>query len=146
MLLRNLLLLLGCLLWACGEAAADDAADQQKLEGSWSFVSSSGGKQNKQQATDMRVVFKGDTISFVPKDDKRTLRGSYSVDSSKSPKTMEIILDYGGKKATTLAIYELDGETLKLCHYLGAKASQQRPKEFMADTQIVLGVLKRAAE
>src|SRR5687768_12570415 len=90
MSLRTPMLLLGCLLGLYGEAAAEDATDREKLEGAWSFVSSSGGNQNKGQDAGMRVVFKGETISFVPKDDKRTLRGSYSVDPSKSPKAMEI--------------------------------------------------------
>ncbi len=56
---------------------------------------------------------------------------------------MDINLENDGKKLTTLAIYELDSDTLKLCHYLGEKASKERPKKFVADKQTVLGILKR---
>ena len=56
---------------------------------------------------------------------------------------MDINLENDGKKLTTLAIYELDRDTLKLCHYLGGMASKERPKEFVADKQTVLGILRR---
>ena len=89
------------------------------------------------------MVFKGDTVSFVAEGNKRTVQGTYTVGLSKNPKTMDINLENDGKKLTTLAIYELDSDTLKLCHYLGGMASKERPKEFVADKQTVLGILKR---
>jgi hypothetical protein len=43
----------------------------------------------------------------------------------------------------TLAIYQLEGDTLKLCHYLGPKAARERPKSIAADKQTVVGIFKR---
>jgi uncharacterized protein (TIGR03067 family) len=144
MCLRNSILLLWCLFLAYGEARSEDAKEQEKLEGTWSYVSSSGGaNQKKEKPTAARMVFKGDTVSFVAEGDKRTVRGTYTVGLSKNPKTMDITLENDGKKLTTLAIYELDSDTLKLCHYLGGMASKERPKEFVADKQTVLGILRR---
>jgi uncharacterized protein (TIGR03067 family) len=144
MRLRNSILVLWCVFLAYGEARSDDAKEQEKLEGTWSFVNSSGeASQKKEKLAAVRMVFKGDTVSFVGEGKKRTVQGTYIVDLSKNPKTMDINLENDGKKLTTLAIYELDGDALKLCHYLGGMASKERPKEFVADKQTVLGVLKR---
>jgi uncharacterized protein (TIGR03067 family) len=144
MSLRNSILLLCCLAFAYGEVRAGEAEEQVKLEGTWSFVSSSGGaNQKKENHPAMRMAFKGDTVSFVAEDNKRTVQGTYTVSLSKSPKTMDITLVNNGKKLTTLAIYELDGDTLKLCHFLGGMASKERPTEFVADKQTVLGILNR---
>jgi uncharacterized protein (TIGR03067 family) len=141
---RNSILLLWCLLLPFGEARSEDGKDQEKLEGTWSFVSTSAGanqKPDKRPAT--RMVFKGDTVAFVTEGSNRTTKGTYTVGVSKNQKTMDIVLDNDGKKLTTLALYELDGDNLKLCHHLGGMASKERPKEFAADKQTVLGVLKR---
>jgi uncharacterized protein (TIGR03067 family) len=127
-----------------GEAQSEDAKEQEKLEGTWSFVSTSAGANQKtEKRPAVRMVFKGDTVAFVTEGSKRTTKGTYTVGLSQNQKTMDIVLDNDGKKLTTLAIYELDSDTLKLCHHLGGMASKERPKEFMADKQTVLGVLKR---
>jgi uncharacterized protein (TIGR03067 family) len=136
--------LLSCLFFAYGETRSEDAKEQEKLEGTWSFVKSSGeASQQKAKLAAVRMVFKGDTVSFVGEGKKRTVQGTYTVGLSENPKTMDIILETDGRKLTTLAIYELDSDTLRLCHYLGRMASEERPKEFVADKQTVLGILKR---
>ena len=144
MCLRNSILLLWCLFLAYGEARSEDAKEQEKLEGTWSFVKSSGeASQKKEKLAAVQMVFKGDTVSFVGEGKKRTVQGTYTIGLSKNPKTMDISLENDGMKLTTLAIYELDSDTLKLCHYLGGMASKERPKEFVADKQTVLGILRR---
>jgi uncharacterized protein (TIGR03067 family) len=144
MSLRNSMLLLWFLLLASGEVRPGDAKEQEKLEGTWSFVKSSGGpNQKKEKRAAVRMVFKGDTVFFVAEGDKRSALGTYTVDPGKDPKTMDITLDNDGAKVITRAIYELDGDTLKLCHYLGGRASKERPKGFVADKQTVVGILKR---
>jgi uncharacterized protein (TIGR03067 family) len=137
-------LLLLCLLLGSCEARAEDIETSKTLEGTWRFVKpSDADAQKKDNPAAMRVVFKGDTIAFVGDDSKRAARGTYKVDPGKNPKTMDIILDKDGAKLITLAIYELDGDTLRLCHYLGAMAYKERPKQFVADKRTVVGILKR---
>ncbi len=91
----------------------------------------------------MRIIFKGSSITFAAQSDKQTARGTYKVDSSKNPKTMDIKINNGNTEVITLVIYERHGDTLKLCHFLGKIAGEERPKEFGADKRTVLGVLKR---
>jgi uncharacterized protein (TIGR03067 family) len=136
------LLLFCCLLLTFGEALAAAASERDKLEGTWTFIKSAE-DQNKDKPVSMRMVFKGDTVAFVSDDNKRSASGTYTVDPATNPKNMDITIEKGGVKAITLIIYELDGDTLKLCHYLGAKAGKERPKQFVADKQTVLGTLKR---
>ncbi|HUQ69158.1 MAG TPA: TIGR03067 domain-containing protein [Planctomycetaceae bacterium] len=141
---RDSILLLWCILLPFGEARSEDTKEPEKLEGTWIFVSTSAGANQKtEKRPAMRMVFKGDTVAFVAEGSNRTTKGTYTVGVSENQKTMNIVLDNDGKKLTTLAIYELDSDTLKLCHHLGGMASKERPKEFMADKQTVLGVLKR---
>jgi uncharacterized protein (TIGR03067 family) len=143
MFLRFTLPLVFCLLLAC-EASSQDADQQAKLEGTWRFVESSAdASQKKEKRPSMRVVFKGNTISFIGEGKGQRTDGTYTIDPGSSPKTMDITTDQGGKKVLTLAIYELDGDSLKLCHYLGPKAARDRPKQFLADKETVVGALKR---
>jgi uncharacterized protein (TIGR03067 family) len=144
MFLRFTLPLAFCLLLVCEEASSQDADQQAKLEGTWRFVESSAdAKQKKGKRPSMRVVFRGDTISFVGEGKGQRTDGTYTIDPGSSPKTMDITTDQGGKKVLTLSIYELDGDTLKLCHYLGSKAARERPKQFLADKETVIGLLNR---
>jgi uncharacterized protein (TIGR03067 family) len=137
------LLLMCCSLLAGAENQSADVKEQESLEGTWSFVSPMAASKANEKRAAVQVVFKGNTVAFGGPGNKRTTQGTYTVDLSQTPKTMDIILDNKGTKITTKAIYELDGETLKLCHYLGAMASKERPKEFVTDKQTVLGILKR---
>jgi uncharacterized protein (TIGR03067 family) len=138
------LLLLVYLLSVSAAARCGDPKEQDKLEGVWTFVQSDA-DQKKGKRPRVRMVLKGNTIAFETEGKKGAVRGTYTVDPSKSPKTMDINLvgAKDGAKATIQAIYELDGDTLKLCHYLGAVVAKERPKAFVADKQTVLGILKR---
>jgi uncharacterized protein (TIGR03067 family) len=125
-------------------AVSAEAEERQKLRGTWSFVKSfDEASPKKESRGTVQIVFNGDAISFVSETTNRNAQGTYTVNTSTNPKTMDISLDNSGKKRITQAIYELDDDTLKLCHYLGPKASKERPKEFVADKQTVVGLLKR---
>jgi len=114
---------------------ADDASDLEKLAGTWNFVQPAGEPARGKFA----VVFKGDTIAFVTASGQRT-EGKFKLDPAQDPKTMDI--DMRGK-SLTLAIYQLEEGTLKLCHYLGPKAAKERPKTIAADKETVVGIFKR---
>jgi uncharacterized protein (TIGR03067 family) len=56
------------------------------------------------------------------------LHGTIKVDASKKPATLDLLLeDFQGKQFTILSIYELKGDSLKIC---GAEAGKDRPTEF----------------
>ena len=60
-------------------------------------------------------------------------RGTVKLDPSKSPKAMDIRGAEGPNKGKTiLAIYELDGDTLRVCYDHSGKA---RPSAFKAEAK-----------
>jgi uncharacterized protein (TIGR03067 family) len=72
-----------------------------------------------------------------------TYGGTFVLDPGKKPKTIDIKFTEGPEKGnTSLGIYELDGDTLKICLTITAK---DRPTEFAAKAKSGHGfeVLKR---
>ena len=70
-------------------------------------------------------------------DDVQT--GTYKLDPSKTPNWIDVTIGGG----TYLAIYELKGDTLRICH---RKAGGDRPTEFVSEAaspNTVLSILKR---
>ena len=114
-------------------ARADDKADVEKdlkkFQGTWTFESVEvGGKE--QPAAD----FKGMTVTFegnkfiVKKGDEVIQVGKQKLDPSKSPKASDVTVVEGPNKgAVMLGIYEISGDTLKVCFDPEGK---KRPTEF----------------
>ena len=90
------------------------------------------------------------SIKLVVKDDKYTVtagkevdQGSVKLNPAAKPKEMDITGTDGPNKGKTfLAIYERDGDSLRVCYDLSGKS---RPTEFKtrAGTQLVLVTYKR---
>ena len=90
------------------------------------------------------------TIKLVVKDDKYTVtvgkqvdQGTVKLNSAAKPKELDITgTDGPNKGKTILAIYERDGDTLRVCYDLSGK---NRPKEFKTKegTQLFLVTYKR---
>ena len=137
--LLGVLLLAGAVLAVAADDKKEDAAkaELKKLEGTWLLVSA---EENGQKAPDngvkIKAVVKGDKLTIYFGDQK--LEGTISVDPSKKPKEIDTVTTADKKKS--LAIYELNGDTLKIC---GGKG--ERPKEFKADkgSNCALYVYKR---
>jgi uncharacterized protein (TIGR03067 family) len=120
-------------------ASADDAdSDNAKLQGTWKATSAISDGKKVEEPTLGEFTFSGD--SFVMKG-KRTLRGKFNLDSSKTPKHID--LNFTGENGAVVpskAIYTIDGNTLTLCE---ADVGQPRPNEFKSvagskDSLIVL--------
>lgn len=125
-----------------GPAAGEDAVkdEQKKLEGTWVVeLASLDGKRpeptEKEQAAE--YVFTADKVTVKMKGGD-IVRVSYRIDPTKSPKTMDLVFAKEAKPDSTrdLFIYQLDGDTLKLC------TSFKRPAAF-SDKGQSLFVLKR---
>jgi uncharacterized protein (TIGR03067 family) len=127
---RNLLLALAIFPGAAGSAAADDASkkDLEKIQGHWAEVSYvvDGVKVPDDEA---QALFRS------MKDDKYTIfqfkkvigKGTFKLDASTKPKTIDATTTVGGRSLTLLGIYELDQDTLKLCF---APPGKPRPADF----------------
>jgi uncharacterized protein (TIGR03067 family) len=121
---------------------SDDKKDES-LDGTWLPVTAEiGGKPFPEEIRkSMKLVLKGDqyTVTVGMNPDKGTCKANPAA----NPKTLDITGTEGPNKGKTiLAIYELKGDTLKVCYELGVAG---RPKEFKTKegTQLFLVTYKR---
>jgi uncharacterized protein (TIGR03067 family) len=117
--------------------------DKEKLQGTWHAVSgeAEGKDVSEEFVKKLSIVFTGDkiTVSGLVRGEKDTgVEGTFKLDPAAKPKTIDINLT---NKEDALGIYELDGDTLKLC--VVEAANNERPTEFAGKNKQVLMVLKR---
>jgi uncharacterized protein (TIGR03067 family) len=136
--MRKLLAVVGVSLLAGALVAQGGDAKKEKLEGTWAVVSGEkGGEKAPEDAfKDVKITFAGDKMSFQKGD--KSQDGTIKLDPAKKPREIDITRE--GK--TARGIYELTGNTLKLCI---AFADNDRPREFKteAGAPLFLLVLKR---
>ena len=118
-------------------ARADDKADVEKelkkFQGTWTFesVEAGGKKLPADQFKGITVTFEGDKYA-VKKGDEVVEAATQKLDPSKSPKTLDAkVTDGPNKGAVILGIYEISGDTLKVCFDPEVK---KRPAEFKAES------------
>jgi uncharacterized protein (TIGR03067 family) len=80
-------------------------------------------------------------IRQTPED--KILWREYRVDEKAEPKTMDIVSDDSGKQTVVRWLYEVKGDTLKICYY--SDDDTRRPKELEAGkgSKNVIHTLKR---
>jgi len=135
-----------CLFAAAG--GADDKAvrkDREALQGSWVAVSYESGdvKPPEEFLKKITVVVKDDgwEVHF----DADVIKGTHTLDPSKKPKQFDgKITEGSGAGETIRGIYEIDGESFRMCR--GLQPENQRPEQFAApaDSGRLLVVWKRA--
>jgi uncharacterized protein (TIGR03067 family) len=125
---------IGLVASACLAAkAADDPkaeavkAELKRFEGTWKFVSMeiNGKPVPAANLQDSRLTFVGDRFSSGTDEQNK---GTFAVDPTVMPKTIDIAVGEGGK-FKILGIYELEGDTYKIC---SANPGKPRPTEFSA--------------
>jgi uncharacterized protein (TIGR03067 family) len=126
MALRSLIAF--ALIVACSSPAWSADGKDDTLEGTWlPSTAEFGGKPFPEEVRKMiRLEIKGDeyTVTIGAVSD----RGTCKLDPSAKPRTLDITGTEGPNKGKTiLAIYERDGDTLRVCYDLGGK---NRPTEF----------------
>jgi uncharacterized protein (TIGR03067 family) len=90
----------------------------------------------------LTVTFAGDKYT-VKKGDEVIQVGTQKLDPSRSPKAIDVKVTEGLKKgAVMLGIYEIDGDTLRVCF---DEAGKKRPTEFRsaAGSETFVNVHKR---
>lgn len=142
-MLRNAFAALLAVLSISLAARTDDGKDIDALEGTWlpTEAELAGQKFPDEIRKSIKLVVKGDmyTVTVGTKADNGTVK----LNAKAKPKTMDITGTDGPNKGKTFkAIYERDGDTLKVCYDLSGK---DRPTEFKtkADTQLFLVIYKR---
>src|SRR4051812_46966836 len=125
-------------------ANACAAPEVKGTDGTWKPASAelAGKSWLKQILDSMKLILKDDQYTVEIGDNKD--EGTVKLDSSKSPKTMDITGTNGPNKGKTfLVIYELKGDELRVCYDLSGKS---RPTEFATkpDTKLFLVTYRRA--
>jgi uncharacterized protein (TIGR03067 family) len=122
------------MLTAAAPAGDKDAGDLDKLQGDWvtkSFVMDGGPLPKEKQFPDRLMTIKGDAFSEF-RNGKVAVRGTIKVDTSKTPKWLDATFKEGGPVGETIeGIYELDGDSLKVC--IGTPETD-RPTKFGSTT------------
>src|SRR5207244_1307339 len=118
-------------------------AEMAALEGEWSMVSgeANGEALPEEVVKGAKRVSKGGETT-VSLNGEVFMKAKYTVDPSKKPKAIDYAVTEGmaqGKKQ--LGIYELKGDTLKVCF---AAPDQERPSDFKGGEGRILSVWKRA--
>ena len=137
MKLKALALLAVAGLLLAADAPKDDTA---KIQGTWKVVSAedSGRKAPEESIKDLKWTITKDSITY--KVGPKTTRWIFRLDPDKKPKW----IDLTEGERTRPAIYELDGDTLKVC--FGEGSQKERPTAFESKPNSpndVLIVLKR---
>jgi len=119
--------------------------DLKKLQGEWLITSLQMDGQNTPDSvfSDAKIVVKGSKFTSITMG--TTYKGSIELDDAKSPKTVDLNFTAGPEKGyRNLGIYELEGDTWKLCL---ATRGPVRPKNFSTKPGdgVALEILVRAS-
>jgi uncharacterized protein (TIGR03067 family) len=125
-----------------GKREKDARKDLLQLQGTWqleSFANSQPGKIDIKK----RTLFIGGDLVLLRDGDKIIQGGLLRVNPTKSPSTIDVVVRQGEHKDNTmLGVYELKGDTLKVCF---DPEGESRPKKFETkkDTAVILATYKR---
>jgi uncharacterized protein (TIGR03067 family) len=123
-------------------APAPKDTDQEMIQGTWKLESvESGGQVYVEQYKDWTFNIKDDKL-IIKIGDKVAKEYAIKIDPDKKPKTVDLIREIGGQTLTELGIYELDGDTWKMCN---DEAGIMRPTEYgtKEGTRLEVIVMKR---
>jgi uncharacterized protein (TIGR03067 family) len=144
--MKKHLLLIGGVVFLLAAGDADDEVKKElaRFEGTWRWVLIETEKMKipEDEISGPRMKLMGDKFTVNESADA-TFSGTFKVDPSKKPKTIDVTFTDGPDKGKTLlGIYELEGDTYKVCVDPEGK---NRPTEFKIKpgSGHVLQVLKR---
>jgi uncharacterized protein (TIGR03067 family) len=120
------------------------AKEMEKLQGTWKQIGyeRDGVTEPRDEVGwEPRSTFVGDTFVVTLADGSIPIRGTYKIDPTRNPKTVDwtdTIGEDAGK--TLLAIYQLDGDSFTFC---AAYPGFERPTEFTTRPGQVMRVHRR---
>jgi uncharacterized protein (TIGR03067 family) len=136
-----ILLTSGLLLASGKPKTISPTGDVKALQGAWRVVKGeSKGKAKPEDASkDLKWVIKGTRITLKG-DEGKSFELRFQIDAAKKPKTID--LTNPERKETVQGIYQLDGDTWKLC--VGVPG-EKRPTAFVTreNLNVALFVLQR---
>lgn len=124
---------------AKSDGAKDPAAQERaKLVGTWTATDGEfqGNRADPAVLKEMKWTFTNDKVSFSMFG--KAMEATYTLQPSATPKTF----DFNGPETAIQGIYELNGDTLKVCY-----AATERPRSFATggtSQDTIMTVFKRA--
>jgi len=118
-------------LLAVASGEESNIQENKELEGSWSATSvvRNTNELPAEKLKDLQIVFRGGRFA-LKQGDRALSEGTFRLDPVKAPRTIDLATQGAdGKEQTTLAIYELTDNVLRIC---GAQPGGERPSEFAA--------------
>jgi uncharacterized protein (TIGR03067 family) len=125
--------------------ADDKPALDEKLVGTWVITSVDvGGKKFPKTPDSECFVFdKGGKFTLKARGG-RNVDGTWKVMGTKNPKAMDMRFSLDGRPVAFIAIYELDGDELKVAYSIALPGStEERPTGFDSAEGITVVTLKR---
>ena len=126
--------------------AADPPDDAKAVQGSWTPAKADLGGQPMTEAVLKSISLKLDHGKYEVSVGGNPDKGTYTLDPASKPKSMTITGTEGPNQGKTFpAIYELKGDTLRICYDL---SGTKRPTEFksIAGTRLYLVTYNRKKE
>ncbi len=114
----------------------------KKIQGTWKFVSQSrdGKPRPNEEVSKQTITFAGDKWT-VHVDGKVVQAGTHKFDPSKKPGQVDAVVMEGEDKGSTmLGIYEIKGDTMKVCFDPKGK---ERPSDFMSKAGRMTATVER---
>ena len=138
----------GAFVLSGGDAADAIKKDKAALKGTWKVTASvsKGDKATADEIKDLFLIFRGDAI-LVREDGKAQENFFYALDALKKTKEIDLILKVGPQKGRVdRGIYEIDGDTLRIC--IQSNKDSPRPRDFRspAGSDLWLVTLQRSKE
>ena len=138
----------GAFLLSGGDASDAIKKDKAALQGTWKITASvsKGDRATAEEIKDLFLIFRGDAI-LVREEGKSQENFSFQLDPLTKTKAIDLILKIGPQKGRVdRGIYEIDGDTLRIC--IQSNKDSPRPREFVSRTgsELWLVVLQRSKE
>jgi RNA polymerase sigma-70 factor (ECF subfamily) len=122
-----------------GQPQKGAKSDKELIQGTWKVISAADGGQ-KFEGENTRVIIDRETLTILKAGDQKELAATYELDPTQKPKWID--LTAGDRKM--LGIYELAGDTLKIC--VNERPNGERSTAFVSEPDSpndLLFVLKR---
>lgn len=130
---------------ACLPAAGCEQTETKRgLDGTWMGVrfTNREGNQNDAYGRTIPWTIAGNTITISDPTHQEGSQGTFKVDDETRPRKIDAEATYGKGSFAWSGIYELEGNSLKVCYVFRRPGTESRPKEFKAKPGVLL-VLKR---
>jgi internalin A len=123
------------------DPAPKSGSDADLIQGTWKFEWSEFQGKKEAASGDDVIIFAG--TKMILRAEGRSSPGSFQLDQTKTPKAIEIGRSEDNPKDVAPGIYELDGDSLKICFARGTDAKRPAAFQTQPGSESLVWSLKR---